>query len=260
MNATLTSIDSIFRRGKPSPVQAQATAQSFERVPRHLAIIMDGNGRWAKRRGLPRLAGHKAGTENLRRILKACTQQGIEVLTLYAFSTENWTRPLDEVTGLMKILEGVLTSEIDELDASGVQIRHIGRLDRVPPTLQTGIKTAISRTCGNNRIILNVALNYGGRAEIVDAVKQMMRDGVDPDSVDEATIGRYLYTKDLPDPDLVVRTSGEYRTSNFLTWQSAYAEYYITDVYWPDFDEQELHKALAQFASRERRYGGVSPK
>jgi undecaprenyl diphosphate synthase len=252
-------INQLLRRARRAAPAAAAVAP-LARVPQHLAIIMDGNGRWAKRRGLPRIAGHKAGTENLRRILNACAQHEIKVLTLYAFSTENWSRPEDEVSGLMRILEGVLTSEIDKLDASGVQIRHIGRIDRVPTALQNGIREAIARTRNNSRIVLNVALNYGGRAEIVDAVKQMMRDNLDPDSIDEGTISRYLYTRDLPDPDLVIRTSGEYRTSNFLTWQSAYAEYYITDVYWPDFDEAELLKALQHFALRERRYGGVTAK
>lgn len=226
-------------------------------VPQHLAIIMDGNGRWAKSRKLPRVAGHKAGTDNLRRILKACVKEGIKVLTLYAFSTENWTRPQDEVGGLMNILEMVIDRELDELDSSGVQIRHIGRIDRVPENLQQKIRHAIERTAHNDRLILNVALDYGGRADIVQAVQHLMKDGVDPSAVDEAAIGRYLSTGDLPDPDLIVRTSGEYRISNFLLWQAAYSELYITETYWPDFDEKELSKAIDQFGSRNRRFGGV---
>jgi undecaprenyl diphosphate synthase len=233
-------------------------AATNPRVPYHVAIIMDGNGRWARRRNLPRVAGHQAGTNNLRRILKACVQQNIKVLTLYAFSTENWSRPEEEINGLMKILETVLERELDELDRNGVQIRHIGRMDRVPSGLQTRIKAAVERTRNNDRLILNVALNYGGRAEIVDAVRAMMTDGLNPDYVDEDTISRYLYTGGLPDPDLIIRTSGEYRTSNFLIWQGAYSEYYVTDTYWPDFDENELKKAIEHFNRRERRYGGLS--
>lgn len=224
---------------------------------RHLAIIMDGNGRWARQRNLPRLAGHKAGTDNLHRILRACKDQGIKVVTLYAFSTENWSRPQDEVSGLMKILESSIEKELEELHREGVQIRHIGRADRIPFGLYQKIQKAIQYTSVNNELILNVAMNYGGRAEIVDAVKNMLADGIDPNSVDEKTLAKYLYTCDLPDPDLIIRTSGEYRVSNFLIWQGAYAEYYITDVFWPDFDERELQKALDHFSRRERRYGGV---
>jgi undecaprenyl diphosphate synthase len=222
-----------------------------------VAIIMDGNGRWARKRNLPRIAGHKAGTDNLRRILRACVEQNIKVLTLYAFSTENWRRPEEEVSGLMNILDMVIDRELDELDRNGVQIRHLGRLDRVPDNLQKKIKAAVERTRHNNTLILNVALNYGGRAEIVDAVRAMMAEGLNPDYINEETISRYLYTGGLPDPDLVIRTSGEYRTSNFLIWQAAYAEYYVTDTYWPDFDENELKKAIEHYNKRERRFGGL---
>lgn len=240
-----------------SPVHAPVVAATAQHGIRHLAIIMDGNGRWAKQRNLPRLAGHKAGTDNLHRILRACKNQGIKVVTLYAFSTENWSRPQEEVSGLMKILETSLEKELAELHREGVQIRHIGRKDRIPTGLYQKIQQAIKYTSGNNELILNVAMNYGGRAEIVDAVKNMLADGLDPSQVDEKTLGKYLYTCDLPDPDLIIRTSGEYRVSNFLIWQGAYAEYYITDVFWPDFDERELQKALDHFGRRERRYGGV---
>jgi undecaprenyl diphosphate synthase len=227
------------------------------RIPYHLAIIMDGNGRWAKARGLPRLAGHRAGTENLRRILRACVDLGIKVLTIYAFSTENWERPQSEVRGLMSILERVIDRELKELNANGVQIRHIGRLEGVSERLQRKIKQALEVTSHNERLILNVAFNYGGRAEIVDAVRRMMADDVSADQVDEEMFGHYLYTGDLPDPDLIVRTSGELRVSNFLLWQGAYAEYYVTPTYWPDFGPEELIKALEHYSSRERRFGGI---
>ncbi len=224
----------------------------------HLAIIMDGNGRWAKSRNLPRLAGHKAGTDNLHRVLNECDRLGIKIVTLYAFSTENWRRPEDEVNGLMRLLEIVIDRELAELHRKGVQIRHIGRADRIPAALYKKVQKAIEHTRNNTRLILNIALNYGGRAEIVDAVKQMLADGLDPNYVDETTVNGYLYTSDLPDPELIVRTSGEYRVSNFLIWQGAYSEYYITDVHWPDFDEVQLRKAVDSYGKRERRFGGVT--
>ncbi|MBX7212765.1 MAG: isoprenyl transferase [Thermoflexales bacterium] len=241
-----------------APAIAPATAS--ERVPQHIAIIMDGNGRWAKRQNRPRIFGHRAGTENIRRVLRACVESGVKVLTLYAFSTENWTRPQDEVSGLMGIFQDVLEREIDELDSNGVQIRHLGRIDRLSPALQAGVRNAIARTAHNDRIILNVALNYGGRAEIVDAVRALVEAGTSPERIDEDAISRHLYTADLPDPDLIVRTSGEFRTSNFLIWQAAYAEYYVTETYWPDFDEREVRKAIEHFGRRERRFGGVTAR
>jgi len=239
-----------------SPVAEAAEAASARSI-RHLAIIMDGNGRWAKARNLPRLAGHKAGTDNLHRILRACKKQGIKIVTLYAFSTENWTRPAEEVSGLMKILESSLERELGALHKEGVQIRHIGRKDRIPNGLYRKVEAAIDFTRQNTALILNVALNYGGRAELVDAVRNMLADGLDPNYVDEATVTQYLYTRDLPDPDLIIRTSGEYRVSNFLIWQGAYSEYYVTDMYWPDFDENELQKAIDQYCKRDRRFGGL---
>ena len=193
-------------------------------------------------------------------MLRACVESGVKVLTLYAFSTENWTRPQDEVSGLMGIFQDVLEREIDELDSNGVQIRHLGRIDRLSPALQTGVRNAIARTAHNDRIILNVALNYGGRAEIVDAVRALVEAGTSPERIDEDAISRHLYTADLPDPDLIVRTSGEFRTSNFLIWQAAYAEYYVTETYWPDFDEREVRKAIEHFGRRERRFGGVTAR
>jgi undecaprenyl diphosphate synthase len=223
----------------------------------HLAFIMDGNGRWAQARNLPRLAGHKAGVDSLRRVLNECDKQNIQVVTLYAFSTENWRRPEEEVGGLMKLLEVVVERELAELHRKGVQIRHIGRVDRIPAQLYKKIKAAIEYTRNNTRLILNLALDYGGRAEIVDAVKQMLADGLDPNYIDEQTVNRYMYTGGLPDPDLIIRTSGEYRVSNFLLWQGAYSEYYISDMHWPDFDEAELQKAIGSYRKRDRRFGGV---
>lgn len=224
-------------------------------VPYHLAIIMDGNGRWAQSRGKPRLFGHRAGTENLRRILRACKDFGVKVLTVYAFSTENWRRPAEEVNGLMTILDQYIVREMKNLHAEGVQIRHVGRLEGVASQLQKKIKQAIELTRHNTTLILNVAFNYGGRQEILDAVRAIIADGIAPEDVDEALFSRYLYTGDLPDPDMIIRTGGEARISNFLLWQCSYAELYSTPVYWPDFDEKELRQALEHYARRERRFG-----
>ena len=226
-------------------------------VPRHVGIIMDGNGRWARERGLPRLAGHRAGTKNIRRVLEASVDLGIKALTIYAFSTENWGRPRPEVMNLMRLISSGIRNELDELDARGVQIRHSGRLAGVSDYLQKQIRGAVERTRHNDTIILNVAFNYGGRAEIVDAIKHVMQEGVPADAVTEELVSRYLYTSGMPDPDLIVRTGGEYRLSNFLIWQAAYAEYYATPTYWPDFDEAELQLAIAIYQGRERRFGLV---
>jgi len=219
---------------------------------------MDGNGRWALKRGLPRLAGHNAGTENLRRIIKACVEFGVRYLTIYAFSTENWGRPREEVIGLMRILENVIDRELNELNEQGVQIRHLGRLDQLAPALQEKVLFAVETTAKNDRLILNVAFNYGGRDEIVNAIQQMLRDGVQPDTVTPELVSKYLYTAGVPDPDLIIRTSGELRISNFLIWQAAYSEWYVTPTYWPDFGKEEFRKALDEFANRDRRYGGVT--
>ena len=229
-----------------------------ERLPRHVAIIMDGNGRWALQRGLPRLAGHKAGTENLRRVIRSTVEFGIPYLTIYAFSTENWGRPPEEVQGLMRILEDVIDRELNELHKEGVQLRHIGRLERLAPTLQEKVLDAVELTRNNQRLILNIAFNYGGRDEIVQAVQRIIRDGVPAEEVSDDLIGQYLYTAGVPDPDLIIRTSGELRVSNFLIWQAAYSEWYITPTYWPDFDKEEYRRALETFAQRDRRYGGVT--
>lgn len=227
------------------------------KIPTHVAIIMDGNGRWARARGLPRFMGHRQGTENIRRVLEACVEFGVKVLTIYAFSTENWARPDEEVRGLMRILEETIQREVPELNKNGVQLRHLGRLEGLSPQLQQAVRDAIELTRHNERLILNVAFNYGGRAEIADAVTQLLRDGIAPENVDEQLLSRYLYTDGLPDPDLVIRTGGEMRLSNFLIWQAAYAEYYATPVFWPDFDKHELYRALVAYGQRQRRFGQV---
>jgi undecaprenyl diphosphate synthase len=219
---------------------------------------MDGNGRWALKRGLPRLAGHKAGTENLRRIIKACVEFGVKYLTIYAFSTENWGRPREEVIGLMRILEDVIDKELNELNGQGVQIRHLGKLNQLAPALQEKVLEAVETTKANTTLILNVAFNYGGRDEIVNAIQQMLRDGVQPETVTPEVVSKYLYTAGVPDPDLIIRTSGELRISNFLIWQAAYSEWYVTPTFWPDFGKEEFRKALDEFANRDRRYGNVT--
>lgn len=219
---------------------------------------MDGNGRWAAARGLPRSAGHKAGTENLRRVVEATVEFGVPILTLYAFSTENWKRPRQEVDALMSLMSAALRDELGALHQNGVRIRHLGRREGVPAPLLAGIRHAEELTRNNERLQLNVAFNYGGRAEIVDAVRSLVRRGVPAQAIDEQAISDALTTAGLPDVDLVIRTAGEMRLSNFLIWQAAYAEYYSTPVYWPDFDREELLKALIAFANRQRRYGGLS--
>ena len=228
------------------------------KAPQHVAIIMDGNGRWAISRGLPRIAGHRAGTENLRRVMEGCGELGIKYLTIYAFSTENWGRPLEEVRGLMRILEDVIDSELQELVEEGVQLRHIGRLEQLDPRLRAKVVQAVEMTKHNDRLIMNIAFNYGGRDEIVTAIKHMIDDGIPSENVTAELVSKYLYTRDVPDPDLVIRTSGELRISNFLIWQAAYAEWYFTPVFWPDFGKEELKKAVDEFAARERRYGLTS--
>ena len=221
-------------------------------------MIMDGNGRWALSRGLPRMAGHKAGTENLRRVIRAAVEFGIKYLTIYAFSTENWGRPPEEVRGLLNILEDVIDRELDELNKEGVQLHHLGRLEKLAPSLQDKVRDAVELTKSNDRLILNIAWNYGGRDEIVQAIQRIIKDGVPPDRVTDDLVSQYLYTAGVPDPDLIIRTSGELRVSNFLIWQAAYSEWYITPTFWPDFDKEEFRRALETYGQRDRRYGGVS--
>jgi undecaprenyl diphosphate synthase len=237
-----------------------AKPATITKAPRHVAIIMDGNGRWAKERGQPRVAGHRAGTENLRTIIRASAEFGIEYLTLYAFSTENWSRPRAEITGLMHILSDVIDREMDELNEEGARLLHIGHLDGLSKALQKKVRHAIDLTKDNRRITIVLAFNYGGRDEIIYAIKRMLQEGVDPENVDEALVSQYMFTSGIPDPDLVIRTSGEQRTSNFLTWQTVYSEWTFPEVYWPDFGKEELRKALEEYASRERRFGKIDPQ
>jgi len=239
----------------------QTTEQeTLPSIPQHIGIIMDGNGRWAQSRGMPRIAGHKAGVNNIRPILESSVEHGIKALTIYAFSTENWHRPIEEVNGLMQLLGLTIRRQLADLHKNGVRILHSGQLEGIDENLQEQILHAIEVTRGNDRIILNVAFNYGGRAEIVDAMRRIIADGTPQDDVTEELISSYLYTNSLPDPDLIIRTGGEWRLSNFLIWQAAYAEYYTTPTYWPDFDGSELYKALYEYNHRERRFGRVIEK
>jgi undecaprenyl diphosphate synthase len=224
-------------------------------VPQHVAIIMDGNGRWAQRRHLPRLVGHRRGTNNIHPIVEACEDLGIAVLTLYAFSTENWGRPEEEVNGLMQIFLEISRRETLALHRKGVQVRQIGALEGVNAALQQAIRDAANLTRHNSGLQLNIAFNYGGRAEIVRAVRELVAEGVQPEEVTEETIARHLYTAGVPDPDLVIRTAGEMRLSNFLLWQAAYAEYYATDKLWPDFTPDDLRDAVSAYTLRKRKYG-----
>ena len=226
-------------------------------TPQHVAVIMDGNGRWAVNRGLSRSDGHRAGTENVRRAIEAFAHAGVKYLTLFAFSTENWERPTVEVDALIAIFRDVIGPESENLHRQGVRIRHLGKLERLPGDLRKAIETSIALTSGNDRLTLCVAFNYGSRAEILDAVKRMIADGVDPADVDESSFASYLYTSDLPDPDLIIRTAGEMRLSNFLLWQAAYAEFYSTSAFWPDFDEVEVERALGAYSQRRRKFGRV---
>jgi len=227
-------------------------------VPSHVAIIMDGNGRWAEKRGLPRIEGHRAGINNVRPVTTALKVRGVKYLTIYAFSTENWNRPRHEVDGLLHFLSEALMNDVGEYDDDGVRVRHLGKLDRLPENVQRDITRVVDHTKRNNRITLNVAFDYGGRDEIVNAIRHLIADGVSPEAVEEDLLARYLYTVELPDPDLLIRTGGEMRLSNFLTWQSAYSELYFTDTFWPDFDEHEVTKALTAYGKRERRFGKLS--
>jgi len=229
-------------------------------IPRHIAIIMDGNGRWALSKKQSRLAGHRAGTENLRRVIRACVDFGIQYLTVYAFSTENWGRPEEEVQGLMQIMESVIDTELDELHREGVKLVHLGQLEGLNPNLQAKIKHALEITHDNHRLVLCLAWNYGGKDELVHAVRRIIEEGIPAEQVSEDTINDRLYSAGIPDPDLVIRTANEMRLSNFLIWQASYAELYVTPVFWPDFDKEELRKALDAFAARDRRYGRLSNK
>lgn len=232
-----------------------------EKLPEHIAIIMDGNGRWAKKRFLPRTAGHKVGVERVRDAIKTVDELGIKYLTLYAFSTENWKRPQDEVQMLMKLLAEYLKKELDELHRNGVRIRVLGSLDEIPEKVRTEILNSMEKTKDNDNIVLNIALNYGSRQEIVRGIREFASDVLegkkDLDSLDEESFKDYLYTGSQPDPDMVIRTSGEERISNFLLYQIAYSELIFTDTLWPDFKKENLHEAIAEFQKRKRRFGGI---
>lgn len=226
-----------------------------EGIPRHIAIVMDGNRRWARQRHLPAIAGHRAGVETIRRTLRAARERGVEYLTLYSFSTENWSREPDEVRGLMALLEETIRRETASLVKDDVRLEVIGRLHELAPGLQQAIAGAVKATSGCGHGVMTLAFNYGGRAEIVDAVKRLVADGVAPDQVDDAAIAARLYAPEHPDPDLLIRTGGELRVSNFLLWEVAYAEMWATPVLWPDFNVSDLEDALASYAARERRFG-----
>ena len=233
-----------------------------ETIPRHVAVIMDGNGRWAERRGLDRVQGHRAGIEAVRATVRAAHELGVRFLTLYAFSTENWSRPKGEVEALMGLLEHYLVAELEELDRNGIRLRAIGRLERLPEVARVKLEDALERTRDNSEMTVVFALSYGGRAEIADAARKLARDveqgKLDPEQIDEKTFGAYLYDPELPDPDLLIRTGGEARVSNFLLWQIAYAELHVTEVMWPDFRKNDLVAAVLDYQHRERRYGLTS--
>lgn len=250
----------IFKTNKDKKKREELVLDK-DNMPRHIAIIMDGNGRWAKRRKLPRTMGHKAGVETIRRVIKETHILGIKYLTLYAFSTENWKRPKDEVSALMKLLVEYLRSELQELNKNGVVIKILGDINMLPKDAQSEVKEAIEITKNNTGVVLNIAFNYGGRDEIIRAVKLVSNDvksgKLSIEDIDEKTLEKYLYTNGTPDPDLIIRPSGEQRISNFLLWQCAYSEFWYSNVCWPDFKEEHLHEAIYDYQHRDRRYGGV---
>jgi undecaprenyl diphosphate synthase len=238
-------------------VTKKSTTPELTKLPTHLAIVPDGNGRWAEHRGLPRLSGHRAGAENMRRMVEYLNEYPIKYVTLYGFSTENWGRPREEVGGLFHLLEEFINKYVDDINERGIRLRHLGRLHQLPPSLQKAINRAIEETKNNTRMTLNVAFNYGGRAEIIDAVHRIVADGISPQNIDENLFENYLYTAGLPHVDLLIRTGDELRFSNFLIWQTAYSEYYLTKVLWPDFDKAELQQALLSYSQRKRRFGAL---
>jgi len=238
-----------------------ARAIDPDRLPAHIAIIMDGNGRWAKRRGRPRVAGHSAGMGPVRVVIEACAQMGLEALTLYAFSVENWKRPRAEVEMLWRLMRSYLRSELPEIHRQGIRLHAIGRLDALPVQVRGELEEALAQTAGNRGLQVNLAINYGGRAEIVDAVKALVDEARRREiTIDEAAIAARLYTAGIPDPDLLIRTSGEMRVSNFLLWQIAYAELYVTETLWPDFTRAELLRAILDYQKRDRRFGGLGSR
>jgi len=242
-----------------SPDEALARQVNFEHLPAHVAIIMDGNGRWAAQRHLPRVEGHRAGIDSVRDVVETSARMGIEVLTLYAFSVENWKRPRTEVNMLMTLLKRYIRLELASLLRNNIRFRVIGRPEALSPDVQQELEIGIRKTEGNTGMLFNIALNYGGRAEIVDAARRAMASGLSPAELDEAKFGDFLYTAGQPDPDLLIRTSGEMRVSNFLLWQIAYAEIWVTDTFWPDFRRRDLLGAVLDYQKRDRRYGGIKP-
>jgi undecaprenyl diphosphate synthase len=243
-----------------SPEEALARQVNFAQLPAHIAIIMDGNGRWASRRHLPRVEGHRAGIHAVRDVVETSARLGIEVLTLYAFSTENWKRPEAEVSTLMALLKRYLRAELNTLLTNNIRFRVIGRTQELAPDIQDELADAEARTAANTGLVFNIALNYSGRAEITEAVRRMIAAGVTPAEVTEQRVGEFLFTAGQPDPDLLIRTSGELRVSNFLLWQIAYAEIWVTDTLWPDFRARHLFDALLDYQKRDRRYGGLKPQ
>jgi len=247
-----------------SDKESQSMLIEQGQIPKHIAIIMDGNGRWAKSKGNIRSYGHKAGVDSVRDITEACAQIGVKYLTLYAFSTENWGRPKIEVNALMRLLANSLRKEAENLNENNIKLETIGQIDRFPKKCQRELQEAIELTEGNDRLHLCLALSYSGRWDITEAVKKLahqVKDGnIDPEDIDDEMISGHLSTADIPDPELIIRTSGEYRLSNFLLWQLAYSELYITETYWPDFRRNELYKAIQSFQQRERRFGKLSEK
>jgi undecaprenyl diphosphate synthase len=245
-------------------VNGKPEVPKLEKIPEHVAIIMDGNGRWAKQRGLPRLKGHEQGAESVRAVLRAARQAGVKYLTLYAFSTENWIRPKDEVEGLMNLLGIFMDRYEGELLKNKIRLRVMGQIERLPENVQKKLVKLMEKSAKDYEYTLIVALSYGGRTEIADAAKAIARKvakgEIDPEAVNEETVGQHLYLPDVPDPELMIRTSGEMRLSNFLLWQLSYAELYVTDVFWPDFRENEFFQALEVFSQRGRRYGGTVTK
>lgn len=245
-----------------SDERIQSELKKTGQIPRHIAIIMDGNGRWAKKRGLPRAAGHTRGVESVRDIVKACSQLGVGYLTLYTFSTENWRRPKDEVSMLMRLLLKSLRDETDELNQNNIKITMIGDLDSLPNEVQKELHDACEKTKNNKKMVLNLALSYSGRVEIISAIKDLVNSveskSLKPEEITEEVFSANLMTKNMPDPDLVIRTSGEFRVSNFLLWQIAYSEFYISNVLWPDFRRTDLYEAIKSYQQRERRFGKVS--
>ena len=232
---------------------------NLKHLPQHVAIIMDGNGRWAKQRVLPRLAGHRQGVNTAQKILEMFIEYEIPYLTLYAFSTENWNRPKREIDGIFKILEERLEEGVKFAQENGIRIRHLGKPDGLPLRLQERLKRALELTQNNTRMTLSLAFNYGGRDEIIEAVRRLIADGISPPQINERVFQQYLCTANIPDPDLIIRTGGEMRLSNFLIWQSAYAEIYFTPVLWPDFGKKEIDKALIAYSQRQRRFGSLPP-